>query len=535
MLDVSGIDEPNEESFDFRYYLDVARRRHMLFLIALLIGWLGIWALSWILPARYKSSTLILVEEPTMPRSYVEPNVEGDMQDRLQSITQQILSRTRLLLVIDTLHLYAGERRQITPDEKVELMRKNINIELVHDAHTQQITAFRINYSGRDPQQAQQVTEKLTELVIGENLKVRREQSEGTTKFIQDQLENARVALAEQEAKVRSFQAQHEGELPGEQAANLEILSGLQSQLQSQEDALSSARQQGIYLQTLLDQDRAVRRIRHTADGVPTDIPTIDRELASLRVKLANLRTRYTDFHPDIQNTKAEIAEAERVKAGLTRDSERTHPEDELTGASGDEETVLQNASMLQLQSQLRASQADVGNRERAVVTLKGRIDKYQARLNNGPATEQQLADLARGYEQSRADYDALLKKKNDSQMATSMEQRQQGERFTMLDPPSLPQKPVFPNRMKFCGIGVGLGVLLGIAVVVVSEISNGHLHTERDIQALVGVPIICEIPEIITPSEQLIQKRSALLGWTTGAVVLGLILTGCAISYVHG
>lgn len=535
MPETVDIDEPTGNNFDFRYFLDMARRRHMFFLLPLLIGWLSIWWLSWVLPAKYKSSTLILVEEPTMPRSYVEPNVEGDLQGRLQSIAQQILSRTRLLVVINAFHLYASERKQMTLDEKVERMRKDIDIEIVHDAHTQQITAFRINYSGSDPQQVQQVTERLTELVIGENLKVRREQSEGTTRFIQDQLEKSRLALADQEAKVRAFQAKHEGELPGEQTANLEILSGLQSQLQSQEDALSSARQQGIYLQSLIDQDRTARRIHRTSDGSPTDIPTVDRELASLTAKLESLRTRYTDIHPDIQNTKAEIAKAERRKAEITRDRQLNHPGNKRADASGDDEADLEDPAMLQLQSQLRAGQAEVGNRERAVATLKERIEKYQARLNNGPATEQQLTDLARGYEQSKADYDALLKKKNDSQMATSMEQRQQGERFTMLDPPSLPQKPVFPNRMKFCGIGVGVGILLGIAVVAVSELAAGRLHSERDIQALVGVPIVCEIPEITTPFEQILKKRSALRGWATGAAVLGVILAGCAISYIHG
>src|ERR1700733_6907927 len=237
-------EEQHSERPDIQRYLNVVRRRHIHFLIPVFLGWLIVWGASWVLPARYKSGTLILVEQPTMPKNYVEPNVSDDLQDRLQSITQQILSRTRLLLIIDKLHLYDDSHSRTTPDEAVELMRKDIDIELVHDSQGAQITAFRIYYSARDPHVAQQVTSELTDLFINENLKVRQQESEDTTKFIESQLENARASLAEQEAKVRNFEGAHEGELPSQQASNLQILSGLQAQLQNEQDTLNTAKQQ---------------------------------------------------------------------------------------------------------------------------------------------------------------------------------------------------------------------------------------------------------------------------------------------------
>jgi succinoglycan biosynthesis transport protein ExoP len=245
-------EEQNSEGLDIQRYLQVVRRRHIHFLIPLFLGWLIVWGSSWILPVRYKSGTLILVEQPTMPKNYVVPNVTDDLQNRLQSITQQILSRTRLLLIIDKQHLYGDTRRQNTPDEKVERMRKDIDIELVHDSHNDQITAFKISYSARDAHVAQQVTSELTNLFINENLKVRQQQSEDTTKFIGSQLENARASLAEQEAKVREFKGEHVGELPSQEASNLQILSGLQAQLQNEQDTLNTAKQQRVYLQTLI-------------------------------------------------------------------------------------------------------------------------------------------------------------------------------------------------------------------------------------------------------------------------------------------
>ena len=228
------LEEQNSEPLDMQRYLDVARRRYPIFLIALFLGWLLVWGASWVLPASYKSTTLILVEQPTMPKDYVVPNINDDLQDRLQNITQQILSRTRLLQIIDQLNLYSGSHDQLTPDEKVARMRKDIEIELVRDTRTWTITAFKIDYSAGDPHVAQQVTGELTNLFINENLEVRQQQSEDTTKFLETSWKTRGQSLAEQDAKIRVFKGAHVGDLPTQQASNLQILAGMQSQLESE-------------------------------------------------------------------------------------------------------------------------------------------------------------------------------------------------------------------------------------------------------------------------------------------------------------
>ncbi len=310
------LEDQSTQQFDIGRYLEVLRRCHILFLTLVLVVWAAVWASSWFLPARYKSSTLILVEAPTMPKDYVRPNVTDNLQDRLQSISQQILSRTRLLLIIDKLHLYQNAPHVLTPDAKVERMRKDIDIELVRDPGNV-ITAFKVSYFAPDPHVAQQATSELTALFIAENLKVREQQSKNTTEFIGDQLENARTTLANQEAKVRAFQAAHVGELPSQQASNLQILSGLQSQLQNEQDALNAARQQSVYHQSLIEQYRTLQGPRQTVTGVPGGLPAIDQRLDTLRSKLADLSTRYTDSHPEVKEVKAEIAKTEKVKEQL--------------------------------------------------------------------------------------------------------------------------------------------------------------------------------------------------------------------------
>ena len=270
------IEEPESMQFDFDRYLDLVRRRHIQFLIPVFIGWLLVWGLSWVLPARYKSSTLILVEQPTMPESIVASNVNQNLQDRLQSISQQILSRTRLLTIADKLNLYENSKRPMTPDDRVDAMRKAISVDLVQNRNNE-ISAFKVSFTSNDPVLAQRVTNELTQLFINEDSKVRAAQSEGTTHFIEQQLEDARASLAAQEAKVHQFETAHEGSLPTQQASNLQILAGLQGQLQNQQDSLNTAKQQRVYYQSLIEQYKTLHATGRSVEGAPSEVTALDR------------------------------------------------------------------------------------------------------------------------------------------------------------------------------------------------------------------------------------------------------------------
>jgi succinoglycan biosynthesis transport protein ExoP len=531
--------EDKSEGFDLQRYLGMVRRRHLHFLIPLFFGWLLVWGVSWILPPRYLSSTLILVEQPTMPKDYVTPNINDDLQERMQSITQQILSRTRLLHIIDQYDLYASDHARRSPDQKVELMRKDIVIDLVRDERNR-ITAFNVSYSSRSPQMAQQVTGELTNLFINENLEVQQQQSGDTTQFLETQLEAARKTLSDQEEKVREFKGQHVGEMPGQLASNLQILQGLQAQLQNEEDALNAARQQQVYLQTLADQYRALQGSAKGPDGSSSGLPAIDQELEKLKAQLADLSSRYTDRHPDVRKLKDQIAKTEKMRAQLLaglNSGSNTKPTGDGTDSAnaaspGD---PAQASLMAPIQSQLRSNQLEISNREHAVATLKTKVDDYQGRLNQEPIREQQLADLTRGYEQSQANYDDLLKKTNESKMATSMVSLQKGERFRIVDLPSLPSRPDFPNRLKFCGMGLGFGLALGLLVAGAFEMMDDRIYDEKEFQKLLPVAVISEIPAIARPADERLARRRLWLGWAVAGVVSATILVGSALSYLRG
>jgi uncharacterized protein involved in exopolysaccharide biosynthesis len=272
-------------------------------------------------------------------------------------------------------------------------------------------------------------------------------------------------------------------------------------------------------------------------NGAPVGLPAIDAELDKLRAQLADLSSHYTDRHPDVRKLKDQIAKTEKM-----RDQIAAGLKARAAGGSNDSKTMADTAElsdpsspMAQLQGQLQANKVEIANRERGVSELQAKVTDYQSRLNQEPVREQQLSDLTRGYEQSKANYDELLKKKNESAMATSMELLQQGERFRIIDPPSLPLKPDFPNRMKFCGIGLAIGLALGAAVAGAFEMMDDRVYEEKDLQKLLPVAVISEIPAIVAAADEQIERKKLWLGWATAALVTVTILLGSAYSYLRG
>jgi len=258
-----------------------------------------------------------------------------------------------------------------------------------------------------------------------------------------------------------------------------------------------------------------------------------------LQKQLADLNSRYKDRFPEIRALKHQIAAMEKMRdqrlADLkTKDSGAQPDVNSATLAEGSADPKNQT-QVLQLQSQLQSNQAEIRNREQVIAALKSKINDYQARLNQEPVREQQLADLTRGYDQAKASYDDLQKKKNQSAMATSMELLQQGERFRILDPPSLPVKANFPDRLKFCGIGLVVGLALGAGVAGALEMMDDRVYNEQELKGLLPVAVLSEIPVISAPANERAEQKKIWLGWATAVVVFATILAGSAISYLVG
>jgi polysaccharide biosynthesis transport protein len=525
--------EKSSDPIDFAEVKGIVRRRRWQFLVPFFCGWALVWGASWLIPSTYRSGTLILVEQPSVPEKYVVSNIDTGIQQQLDSITQQILSRTRLLHIIDSLGLYAKDRKRKSPDELVETMRKDIEIELSH-GDDKKLSAFNIYYENRDPKAAQLATAELANLFITENLEQRQKRSENTTNFLGDQLDQARANLAQQEAKVRVFKDQHLGELPTQTGSNLQILTGLQNQVQANQDALNRAKQQNTYLESLINQYRAMDNGAKPGEGGPVGLAAIDKELDQLKAQLADLTSHYTDKHPDVRKTREQIARVESMRERVVADlkSRSNAPSPEPAAAKP---LDPKSAPMLDLESQLKANRLEVANRQAEIKEEQDKINQYQARLNMAPVMEQQFADITRDYEQSKTDYESLLKKKNESEMSTDLEKTQQGEHFRMLDPPNLPVRPYKPNRLQLCGLGLMVGLVFGAGFAIGPEKLSGKICSEREIKKRVPFDVIAEIPPIESLEEQSSSRRGAWIAGAAAAVIVCFILLGSAVTYLYG
>jgi succinoglycan biosynthesis transport protein ExoP len=528
-------DEQPQPELDLSRYWSVLRRRRWYLLLPFFATWLLVWGVSWGMPSVYRSGTLILVQQPAVSK-LVGVAADSDLQQRLTSIQQQVLSRTRLLYIIDHLNLYPEQRGRTGPDALVERMRKDIEIELVHSPGGNALTAFNIYFDAKDPHVAQEVTTELTNLLISENLQVGQENDVNTTRFLQSQLEDARKNLADQEAKVRAFKDRHLGELPGQQQSNLQILSGLQGQMQAEEDALGRAAQQRAYLQSLLTQYQSMAQSigSGNADTVAAGLPAIDQELDRLKAQLADLSSRYTDRHPDVRKVKEQIARTEKMKRQLTAELKAKAASSAGNDAS-DASDSRETAPIAEVQSQLKGNQIEITNRQHAIASLEQRINEYQGRLNQEPVREQELADLTRDYEQSQANYNSLLAKWNQAELAKNLNKSQEGLQFRMIDPPDLPTKPYSPNRLKLCLGGLFAGLVVGVGVTAGAEFLDDRVYDEKSLAELIPVEVIAEIPPLPTVPEQGSQRRRLWLEFAAVALMSVVALAGLAFTYLRG
>jgi len=526
-------------SFNPEQLWSLVRRERWWILLPLFLCWFAAWTVSWLIPATYQSEALILIEQQKVPEQYVVANVSVSLDERLQSMTQQVLSRTRLQKIIDRYQLYPvpkGLMRILQPGDPVDAMRKDIKIDLVEPeekgARPEGPTAFKISYAAASPELAQQVNNMLTEQFIEESLNAQREMSESTTEFLEKQLKDAAVNLDEQEQNVRRFKAEHLGDLPSQLQSNVEILSGLQAQLQNVQHALDSANQQKLYLQSQLQQLQMVQGALGEEGGV-SQLELLEKQLLEMRDDLAHERSRHTENYPDIVALKSKIAESEKLIKDLQRGT--GNQTGDGSTAAPDGVTALPSSPLMQIRSQLKANDAEIRDDQRQVKLIGGKIADYQARLNLTPKTEQELAEVSRGYEESKANYNALLQKSDQSKLATSLEQREGGEQFRILDPPTLPDKPEKPIHLLLSLGGLAMGGFVGVILLALREVMNGSVRHEDDIDGVVPGRVLVRIPHLDTPHDIRLRAASRMLEWAAVVFMAVLIVMGNLYTFYKG
>lgn len=450
-------------------YVDLLLRRKWWIIVPVLLVPLTVYFVGKKIPKVYKSETMILVAPQKVPTDYVKPTVNGDVTDRLQTLSQQILSRTRLDSVIDEFNLYPQLKDKYTREQIVEKMRADITVEIVADPRPERrsIGAFRISYMGNDPHTVQAVVQRLSSLFISENLKARETQANGTTQFIEDALAQTQAKLADQEDAIRKFKAQNMGSLPEQEQANLTVLSQLQAMLQATTDEIARAEQQRVYLESMMAAYDKTNQTGHGSD--------LQKKLEDLRSQLAVAQQMYTPEHPDVVRLKRDV---KAIETQLATAPPKT-----------DEPDVNR--------SQLSAIRQEITLKKAKQAQVEQQIQKVQGHIEMLPSVEMRFADLNRDYESTKAQYKTLLEKKDSSLLAADMEKRAEGEQFQVLDPANFPQTPIKPDLMQLDAMGVLAGLGIGFGLAFLAHMRDKTLHGPADVEYYLNIPLLVQLPKV--------------------------------------
>jgi polysaccharide chain length determinant protein (PEP-CTERM system associated) len=462
-------------------YLTILKRRWWIVVIPALILPIITYGISHLVPPTYLSQTLVLIEQQKIPDSYVKPVVTEDLNARLASMKEQILSRSRIEPIIERFNLYGTAKMSM--DDRIDAVRKNIDIKPIQSSGSSGIPGFYISYQASDPRTAQLVCGEITSLFVNESTSDRTASAEGTTSFLQAQLADAKSSLDDQDAKVARFQEQFAGRLPGEEATNMNMLTSLNSQLDAATQALSRMEQDKSYEEAMLAQQTAAQSSMASGGGVAPQVQ--QTELDSLLSQEAALTAQYTDQYPDVIAIRRKIKDLRAQMAKAPAPAKTPS----VSAASSHDSLSIQ-----QLRAQLRAIEQGIAQKKRDQSQIQNQIRSYQGRIESTPAVQEQFKNITRDHATAQAFYDDLLTKMNLAKMGTDLEKRQQGENFKVMDAPNLPEAPTFPNRLVFALGGFVGGLAIGLAIVGLIEYRDTAVRSERDIWAFTKLPTLAVI-----------------------------------------
>jgi polysaccharide chain length determinant protein (PEP-CTERM system associated) len=464
----------------------------------------------------YRSETLIMVVPQRIPDSYVKSTVTATVQDRLPSISEQILSRSRLERIITDLDLYQQQRATGVMEDVVQRMRRDIDVKLEGKE------SFRVAYISSNPQLAQKVTERLASLYIDENLRDRENLAESTNQFLESQLADAKRRLVEHEKKLEDYRKRYSGQLPTQMQSNLQAISNAQLQLQSLSEGLNRSQERRLLLERQLADAQAapVPTVPEPGAANGQEVPlTAAQQLAQAQTRLEAFRLRYTEDHPDVRALERVIRDL-KVKA----DEEAKNPPSPAARVLTPAEAARQKR-IKDLQAELAVLDHQIATSQQEAAQLKGTIASYQAKVDAAPTRESELVELTRDYGTLQASYTSLLQKREESKISANLERNQIGEQFKILDPASLPEKAYnSKQRLMVAGGGTAGALLFGLACIALLEFLDSSFKREDEVLRVLELPVLATVPLIAADtSGGKPHKRRRLAGAVGAIVAVGL------------
>ena len=485
------------KNFTLDEYLEILRRRMWYIIIPFVLVMAGASIYAIIAPREYKASTLVLVSPQSVPEDFVHATVTSRVEERLQSIAQEVMSRTRLETIMTEFRLYEKERKNLSKEEVVELMRKNIQVEL--PTKKDERGSFAISFINDNPNTAMAVANRLSSLFIEENLKIREQQASGTTEFLTNELAASKAKLAHMEASVTQYKRRFMGGLPEQRDTNLKILDQMQNQNQRISESIRAAEDRKLFIQKQLtdmdmpasmpvaagsgkDSQSSIKPSltqKDAGSAVAADTGgTYETKKDKLKRELEDLRTKYTDNHPDVLAMKKKLADLEKNKYTYDND-------------------IKSDPRYKELKNQLMITSLEIKRLHDESASVSAQINKYMGRVEQTPAREQDMAAMLREYESTKVAYETLMKKSQGAEQAENLEKRQKGEQFKIIDPARVPEEPFSPNIPKILLISLFAGLAGGMALAFIREQMDRSFHDAADVELSLGIKVLATIPKI--------------------------------------
>ena len=488
-------------------YVSMAKRRWWIIAIPTVLAPVLAYVGSLWIPNQYTSRTSVLVEQQKVPDSFVKPVVEEQINERLATMQEQILSRTRLQPIIERVGLYKKDVGKAPMEDLLDRMRKSISVSAVRadfGDRTNGLPGFYITFTADDPKMAQQVCGEITSMFVNENLRSREQHAQGTTDFLKSQVDDAKRVLDEQDSKLAAFKDKYLNQLPGDEQTNLMMMNSLNNRMEAINQAIAAAQQQKTFSEGMLARQTAEWKSSQVEGsiGAPSDL---QKQRANLQAQLLDLETRYTDDHPDVIKTKNLIAELDKKIAASN--AAANDPKSSVA------DTAAEPKELVQLRLSLKATEQSIKDKQKEQADLQKQIRVFQGRISASPQIEEEYKALTRDHQTAQAFYEDLMKKQRESEMATDLERRQEGEQFRVLDPPSLPERPTFPNRLNIALGGLAFGFCLGGGTAFLLEAKDQSLRTEPDVVAVLKLPVLVSVPKLVDAAALEETKEKELVG----------------------
>jgi polysaccharide chain length determinant protein (PEP-CTERM system associated) len=480
-------------------YVAMLRRRAKIILIPALLAPLAGYLVSYAFPPKYTSQSVVLVEGQKVPESMVQPVVSQDLTARVSTLQQQILAESKLRPVVQ--RIFPGK----SPAEigaMIDTIRGNMSVEPVpsdllsigtggkgRKPNASPFPGFYVKYTAANAREAQLICNELTALLVDENSRQIADAAAGTSEVLNRGIEDSKNNIDGMDAKLAEFKKQYVGQLPGDEENNLKILSGLNSQLESNTQTLNRAQQDKSYAESMLAQQLAAWKSSQNS----TNPETLQKQLSDLQTQLMQLRSKYTDDHPDVIKAKADI---DGVKKKL---ADTNKPSSESTEESSEKSSQMEPPEIRQLRLQLHQYGELIAAATRDQKRLQQEITQYQGRISLSPAVEEQYKQLTRDYDNAQKTYQELLAKKSSADLTVKMNNQAVGERMFPLNPADLPDSPSFPKRFIFALGGLGAGLAIGAGIALLLELKDNSIRNERDAEAVLELPTLIAVPWVGT------------------------------------